>query len=266
MRIATLNVNGIRAATRRGLAGWLTERDCDIVALQEVRCPASLLPVDALAGYHVSYHEGDHPGRNGVAVLSREAPLATRQGFGYRHDTEGRYLEVDFPSLRVGSLYLPKGGIPDGDAGEVDRYRRKMRFLRSFRGYLTRTRREAQAAGQELVVLGDFNIAHTRLDLKNWRTNQKSPGFLAEEQEWFDSILGSRSLVDVVRRLHPDTDGPYSWWSWRGQSFAQDTGWRIDYPLASPGLAGRACRGGSDRSVDYDSRLSDHAPVVVDYA
>ena len=266
MRIATLNVNGIRAATRRGLAGWLTERDCDIVALQEVRCPASLLPVDALAGYHVSYHEGDHPGRNGVAVLSREAPLATRHGFGYRHDAEGRYLEVDFPSLRVGSLYLPKGGIPDGDAGEVDRYRRKMRFLRSFRGYLTRTRREAQAAGQELVVLGDFNIAHTRLDLKNWRTNQKSPGFLAEEQEWFDSILGSRSLVDVVRRLHPDTDGPYSWWSWRGQSFAQDTGWRIDYHLASPGLAGRACRGGSDRSVDYDSRLSDHAPVVVDYA
>ncbi|MBK9697395.1 MAG: exodeoxyribonuclease III [Propionibacteriaceae bacterium] len=265
MRIATLNVNGIRAAARRGLGTWLEERQCDIVALQEVRCPAGLIPQNTLAGYHLSYHEGALPGRNGVAVLSRQAPLATRHGFGYRHDAEGRYLEVDYPGLRVGSLYLPKGGHPDGDAAEVDRYRRKLLFLRSFRAHLTRSRLQARAAGLEFIVLGDFNIAHTPADLKNWRSNQRSPGFLPQEREWFDTILGPRSLVDVVRRLHPHAEGPYSWWSWRGQSFTQDVGWRIDYHLASPGLAGRARRGGTDRAIDYESRLSDHAPVVVDY-
>lgn len=240
MRIATLNVNGIRAAARRGLGTWLEERQCDIVALQEVRCPAGLIPQNTLAGYHLSYHEGALPGRNGVAVLSRQAPLATRHGFGYRHDAEGRYLEVD-------------------------RYRRKLLFLRSFRAHLTRSRLQARAAGLEFIVLGDFNIAHTPADLKNWRSNQRSPGFLPQEREWFDTILGPRSLVDVVRRLHPHAEGPYSWWSWRGQSFTQDVGWRIDYHLASPGLAGRARRGGTDRAIDYESRLSDHAPVVVDY-
>lgn len=180
---------------------------------------------------------------------------------------------MDLPGLTVASLYLPKGGVPDGrprqPGGEVDeltRYKRKMHFLRSFRPYLTRARRSAQAEGREFLVMGDFNIAHTRNDLRNWRTNQRSEGFLPEEREWFGSILGPRTLVDVVRRLHPETDGPYSWWSWRGQSFANDTGWRIDYHLATPGLAARAVTGGTDRDADYDSRLSDHAPVVVDYA
>lgn len=273
LRIATVNVNGIRAAVRRGFDGWLARRECDIVALQEVRCPTALLPYEAFEGYHLSYHEGNLPGRNGVALLTREAPLAVREGFGYAKDAEGRYLEVDLPGLTVASLYLPKGGVPDGPprqpGGEVDeltRYKRKMRFLRSFRPYLTRARRAAQAEGREFLVMGDFNIAHTRHDLRNWRTNQRSEGFLPEEREWFGSILGPRTLVDVVRRLHPETDGPYSWWSWRGQSFANDTGWRIDYHLATPGLATRAITGGTDRDADYESRLSDHAPVVVDYA
>lgn len=266
LRVATVNVNGIRAAARRGFGAWLAARDCDIVALQEVRCPTALLPYEVFEGYHLSYHEGNLPGRNGVALLTRQAPLAVREGFGYAHDAEGRYLEVDLPGLRVASLYLPKGGIPDGDADELLRYRRKMRFLRSFRPYLTRARREAKAAGLEFLVMGDFNIAHTRHDLKNWRANQRSEGFLPEEREWLGSILSPRTLVDVVRRLHPDAEGPYSWWSWRGQSFANDTGWRIDYQLASPGLAARAHTGGTDREPDYESRMSDHAPVVVEYS
>ncbi|MEA5055868.1 MAG: exodeoxyribonuclease III [Propionicimonas sp.] len=267
MRIATVNVNGIRAAVRRGFGDWLAGRDCDIVALQEVRCPTSLLPYEAFEGYHLSYHEGNLPGRNGVALLTRAEPEAIREGFGYAHDAEGRYLEVDLPGLRVASLYLPKGGVPDtDDPDETRRYQRKMRFLRSFRPYLTRTRREAKAQGREFLVMGDFNIAHTRNDLRNWRSNQHSEGFLPEEREWFGSILSPRTLVDVVRRLQPDADGPYSWWSWRGQAFANDTGWRIDYHLASAELAARALPGGTDREAEYDSRLSDHAPVVVDYA
>ena len=265
MRVATVNVNGIRAAVRRGFDNWLAERNCDIVALQEVRCPTSLVPYEAMDGYHVSYHEGNLPGRNGVALLTRQAPLAIREGFGYARDAEGRYLEVDLPGLRVASLYLPKGGIPRKGGDELVRFQRKLHFLRAFRPYLTRARREAQAAGLEFLVMGDFNIAPTELDLKNPKANIHNPGFLPEEREWMASILSPRTLVDVVRRLHPGEKGPYSWWSWRGQSWNTDAGWRIDLQLATPGLAARAVVGGTDKADSYESRMSDHAPVVVDY-
>jgi exodeoxyribonuclease-3 len=269
MRVATVNVNGIRAATRRGFAEWLAARDCDLVALQEVRSPSALVPPEAMAGYHYCYHPGDRAGRNGVALLSRTPPIAIREGFGNpAFDAEGRYLEADLDlngwRLTVGSLYLPKGGRADDSPAELARYRRKLRFLRAFRPYLTRARLRAQA--REFLVMGDFNIAHSRLDLRNWRSNQAAVGFLPEEREWFGSILGPRTLVDVVRRLHPDADGPYSWWSWMGNSFNNDVGWRIDYQLTTPELAKAATGGGTDRAESYEARMSDHAPVVVDYA
>ena len=216
-------------------------------------------------GYHVSYHEGNLPGRNGVALLTRQAPLAIREGFGYARDAEGRYLEVDLPGLRVASLYLPKGGIPRKGGDELARFQRKLHFLRAFRPYLTRARREAHAAGLEFLVMGDFNIAPTELDLKNPRANLHNPGFLPEEREWMASILFPRTLVDVVRRLHPGEKGPFRGGGWRGQSWNTDAGWRIDLQLASPGLAARAVNGGTDKADSYESRMSDHAPVVVDY-
>ena len=270
MRVATVNVNGIRAATRRGFADWLAGRDCDLVALQEVRCPAGLVPAEALDGYHYCYHPGDRAGRNGVALLSRTPPLAIREGFGNAaFDAEGRYVEADLDlcgwKLTVGSLYLPKGGRADDTPAELARYRRKLRFLRSFRPYLTRARLDAKAQGREFLVMGDFNIAHTRLDLRNWRTSNAAVGFLPQERDWFASILGPRTLMDVVRELHPDTDGPYSWWSWMGNAFNNDVGWRIDYHLATPALARAAITGGTDRAATYEARMSDHAPVVVDY-
>ena len=270
MRVATVNVNGIRASTRRGFADWLAARDCDLVALQEVRAPADLVPAEAVAGYHFAYHEGDRAGRNGVALLSRAPLLDVRHGFDHPSDSEGRYLEADVDlngwRLTVGSLYLPKGGRADDTPTELARYRHKRRFMRSFRPYLTRSRLRAAAAGREFLVMGDFNVAHTSLDLRNWRSNQKNVGFLPEEREWFGSLLGRRTLVDVVRGLHPDTDGPYSWWSWLGNAFNNDAGWRIDYHLATPSLARAALGGGTDRADSYEARLSDHAPVVVDYA
>ncbi|MEO6090179.1 MAG: exodeoxyribonuclease III [Umezawaea sp.] len=168
--------------------------------------------------------------------------------------------------LTVGSLYLPKGGRADDTPAELARYRRKLRFLRSFRPYLTRARLRARADDREFLVMGDFNIAHTRWDLRNWRTSQKAVGLLPEEREWFASVLGPRTLADVVRRLLPETDGPYSWWSWMGNAFNNDVGWRIDYHLATPGLAAAATSGGTDRADSYETRMSDHAPVVVDYA
>ena len=302
MRIATFNVNGIRAAQRRGFESWLAERAPDVVALQEVRCPATALPSGVFGDYHLAYEPGHIAGRNGVAVLTRTRPAAVRTWDGevlmrdpgeeHLHTepspagtmarglspfaSEGRYIEVDLADspVTVASLYLPKGGlpahlqkpggreVPDGGA----KYERKMGFLASFARQLERSRKSAKAAGREFLLLGDLNIAHTRQDLTNWRTSNKAEGFLPEEREWFGSVLSPRTLVDVVRGLHDDADGPYSWWSWRGQSFANDTGWRIDYHLATPGLATRAITGGTDRDADYDSRLSDHAPVVVDYA
>lgn len=268
--MASVNVNGIRAAVRRGMIDWLDDRRPDIVGLQEMRCPADQVP--ALDGYHISHHLGDIPGRNGVAVLSRTAPTAVRRGTGSREfDREGRYVEVDLdlgagrPGLTVGSLYLPKGGTPYSDEASQVKYERKMRFCRHFGSYLTRARRAARRSGREFLVMGDWNVAPTELDLRNWRTNRKSEGFLPEEREWIASIQSPRTLIDVVRRLHPDTNGPYSWWSWRGQSFANDTGWRIDHQLATPALAAAAVTAGTDREPTYEARKSDHSPVVVDY-
>ncbi len=270
MRIATVNVNGIRASIRRGFLDWLAERQPDLVALQEVRCPADQVPLAVTERYHFAYHPGNRAGRNGVALLSQVPAVAVRQGFGHREfDDEGRYLEADFDlagwRLTVASLYLPKGGRADDTPAELARYQHKLRFMRSLRPYLTRARLAAAAQGREFLVMGDFNIAHTRADVRNWRGNAKSVGFLPEERAWLGSLLGPRSLIDVVRWLHPDDEGPYSWWSWLGNAFDNDTGWRIDYHFASPQLA-RAAQGAVvDRPASYQARLSDHAPVIVDY-
>ena len=281
MRVATFNINGIRATHRRGFGDWLASRDCDVVALQEVRAPVAALPDGAFGGYHAAYDPGTLAGRNGVAILTRMPPAAVRtwgapavrldpdgqptreapdpddrDGTAYPRLArelrdfahQGRYLEVDLADapVTIASLYLPKGGLPahlqvagrmreapDGGA----RYERKMRFLAGFARQVTAARRQARAAGREFLLLGDLNIAHEPLDVVNWRRQVRNEGFLPEEREWFGALVGPRRLVDVVRRLHPDTQGPYSWWSWLGESFTNDTGWRIDYHLATPRLA-----------------------------
>lgn len=266
LRIATFNVNGIRAAHRRGFLPWLEGRNCGVVALQEVRCPVDQLPENAFGGYHAAYDSGKLAGRNGVAVLTREEPLAVRLGIGHKEFAdEGRYIEVDLPRVTIASVYVPKGGTPFEDEASLAKYHRKFRFLTRFRNHLVEARRAAAREGREFVVLGDFNVAHQEIDLKNWRANRKSEGFLPEEREWFGANLSPRTLIDVVRHVHPDTPGPYSWWSWRGQAFTNDAGWRIDYHLASAGLARTAVTAGTDRDPSYDARISDHAPVVVDY-
>lgn len=269
LRIASANVNGIRASVRRGLDGWLASRRPDVVGLQEMRCPVEALPHDAWPGCHLSCHPGGIAGRNGVALLTREPPVAVRMGFGSRtFDDEGRYLEVDLDLpgllLSVGSLYLPKGGRP-AEPAEQRAHRRKLAFLRSFGPYLGRARRRALQEGREFCVLGDFNIAHGPQDLANPRGNTRNPGYLPEERAWFDSVVSPRTLVDVVRAHRPDEQGPYSWWTWRGQGWNADAGWRIDYHLVTPGLARRVVAAGTDREASYEARMSDHSPVVVDY-
>ncbi len=270
LRVATFNVNGIRAAERRGFADWFTERHPDVLAVQEMRCPVAEVP-DVFGGHHLLYHPGTLAGRNGVALVTAAEPSAVRSGFGNREfDDEGRYVEADLDLsggrlLRVASVYVPKGGTPYEDAASLARMERKFRFLRSFARYLTRARREAARDGREFIVMGDWNIAPTEFDLRNWRSNKKSEGFLPEEREWIASVQSPRTLVDVVRARTGMTDGPYSWWSWRGKAFDTDAGWRIDYQLATPALVTAAAAAGTDRPATYDSRISDHAPVVVDY-
>jgi exodeoxyribonuclease-3 len=291
IRIGTHNVNGIRAALRRGFCGYWDETAADVVALQEVRCRVDDLPLEAFDGFHVTLDAGQLAGRNGVAILTRHAPervrslaevvtevspggrptdlsaerIVNRDLAAFSH--EGRYVEVDLADapVRVASLYLPKGAAWPYEEGTEEKYLRKMRFMRGLARALTASKREAAAEGREFLVMGDFNIAHTKQDLRNWRSNQKSEGFLPEEREWFGTLLGPRRLIDVVRRLHPDVEGPYSWWSWRGQAFVNDSGWRIDYHLASPGLAKAATNAFVGREATYEARVSDHSPVVVDY-
>lgn len=260
LRVATFNVNGIRAAVRRGFAGWLAKRDPDVVLLQEVRASPQDIPDGAFDGYHLAYHEGNQRGRAGVAVLSREVPTGVRIGFGSAEfDLQGRYVEVDLPGVTVGSLYLPKGEV----AGE--KWDAKLRFMGEFAAHTAKAARRAKRAGRGFVVGGDFNIAHTQADLKAWKTNQRSIGFLPPERDWFGALISTGGLIDVIRDLHPEQDGPYTWWSWRGRQFDNDAGWRIDHQLATSALAAAAVAGGVDRENSYAERMSDHAPVWVDY-
>ncbi len=276
VRVATFNANGIRAAVRRGFGDWLATRGCDLVAVQEMRCGTGDLP--DLPGYHLAYDPGSRPGRNGVAVYSRMPPGATRLMDRRAFADEGRYLEVDYDLgggrlLTVVSVYVPKGGWastvgPDA-AGEARRLAHKQRFCASLTHRLATARRTAQAAGRELLVMGDLNIAHTPQDLARASANRRQVGFLPWEREWLGAQLSPRRLVDVVRRVHPDAQGPYSWWRWgavgRPGPFEGDVGWRIDYHLATPGLARRAVAASTDKGEHAAYRMSDHAPVVVDY-
>ncbi len=260
LRIATHNVNGIRAAVRRGYRAWVDARDLDVICLQEVRAPREEVPADVADGYHLAFDAGDRAGRNGVAVLTREEPSAIRVGIGSAEfDLHGRYVEVDLPGITVASLYLPKGDVYG------PKYEAKMRFMAEFEAYLKQARTRAKKSSRELLVCGDFNIAHAEVDIKAWKANLKSDGFLPEERAWLTELFGAAKFVDVIRMLYPDQAGPYSWWSWRGKAFDNDAGWRIDYHVASAGLAERAAAGTVDRAASYAERISDHAPVTVDY-
>jgi exodeoxyribonuclease-3 len=227
LRVATANVNGIRAAAKKGFGAWLATRGLDVVCLQEVRAIGSEIPAGLFDGWHGAHAESVTKGRCGVSVLTRERPTAVRVGFGSAEfDPEGRYVEVDLAGVTVGSLYLPKGGVgtPRQDA--------KYRFM-------------------------------TEADIKSWKTNLKSSGFLPEERAWLGEVF--TDFVDVVRARHPDRAGPYTWWSYRGRAFDNDAGWRIDHHVATPDLAGRARCAVVDRAASYDTRWSDHSAVVVDY-
>ncbi|MEU3446536.1 exodeoxyribonuclease III [Streptomyces thermolilacinus] len=262
LTVTTANVNGVRAAAKKGFVEWLAGTAADVLCLQEVRADESQLPeaVRAPEGWHAYHAPAAAKGRAGVSLYTRREPDAVRVGFGVSEfDTSGRYLEADLPGVTVASLYLPSGEVG------TERQDEKVRFMDAFLPYLKELRERAAADGREVLVCGDWNIAHREADLKNWRANRNSSGFLPEEREWFGRVIDEAGYVDVVRALHPDQDGPYSWWSYRGRAFDNDSGWRIDYHMATPGLASRALKARVERAETHAARWSDHAPVTAVY-
>ncbi|GAA1876983.1 exodeoxyribonuclease III [Pseudonocardia ailaonensis] len=255
--VSSVNVNGVRAASGKGLLEWLATSGATAICLQETRARPADLPTaftSALAGWHLTLEPAEAPGRSGVAVLSRDEPTAVRRGIGApEFERSGRYVEVDLPGVTVASLYLPKG-----EAG-TPRQEEKDRFLAALAQHLAEAREKAAAGGREMVVAGDFNIAPAEADIRNWKGNLAHSGFLPHERAWFAGLCDS-GWTDGVRALH-EGPGPYTWWSYRGRAFDNDAGWRIDHVLATAGL--RPEHAGVERAAAYDRRWSDHAPVTV---
>lgn len=262
LTVTTVNVNGLRAAAKKGFGPWLAGSSADVVCLQEVRAEADQLPAEVRSpeGWFTVHAPAAAKGRAGVALYMRREPEAVRIGFGSSEfDLAGRYVEADLPGVTVASLYLPSGEVG------TERQDEKTRFMDAFLPYLKELRERAAAGGREVVVCGDWNIAHQEADLRNWKGNRKNSGFLPEERDWLTRVYAEAGYVDVVRALHPDQEGPYSWWSYRGRAFDNDTGWRIDLQVATPGLARRAVKAWVERAATHGERWSDHAPVSAVY-
>lgn len=255
LRIISLNLNGIRSACNKNLLPWIAVQQADVVCLQELKAQIPDLSPEmrAPAGLHAYYHPAEKKGYSGVGLWCRRLPDRVVEGIGNAEfDAEGRYLRADFGSLSVISLYLPSG------SSSPERQEAKFRFMEVFWPHLA----ALFAEGREVVICGDWNIAHQAIDLKNWRSNQKNSGFLPEEREWIGKLFAEQGWVDVYRRLEPTaTDACYTWWSNRGQAWANNVGWRIDYHIATPGIAALA----RQAAVYKDTRFSDHAPLIVDY-
>ena len=260
--MASVNVNGVRAAVRRGMPAWQAKRSPDVLCLQEIRATDELLHEALGAGWHGVHEEGAAKGRAGVAVLGRVPARAVRQGVGpAEFEGAGRWVEADYAitGLKSGLLTAISAYVHTGEAG-TPRQDEKHRFLDAARARLDALRGE----GRAVVLTGDLNVAHREADLKNWKGNLTKAGFLPAERDWFDALFAA-GWVDVVRHVTEEVAGPYSWWSWRGKAFDNDSGWRIDYQIATPDLAATVLSAEIDRAPSYAERWSDHAPVVVDY-
>lgn len=253
MRIISANLNGIRSAAKKGFYAWLRAQRADVVCMQEIKAqetdlePAMLSP----KGYSAAFSLAEKKGYSGVGLYSRVPPDKVLRGFGSREfDREGRYVEARFGKLSVISVYLPSG------SSSPERQQAKFRFLEEFRPHLSALAK----ARREVVLCGDWNIAHKEIDLRNWRSNQKNSGFLPEERAWISGVFDEIGFVDVFRRINQKPD-QYTWWSNRGDAWNKNVGWRIDYHIATAGLANAAKR----ESIYKAKRFSDHAPLTIDY-
>ena len=257
-RLITLNLNGIRSAASKGFLDWAANAGADCMGVQEVKAQADDVSgrFERIADLDGHFHFAEKKGYSGVGLYTKKAPSAVITGFGNKEfDAEGRYVETRYDTAKrkfsVISCYFPSGS-----SGE-ERQAAKFRFLAKMYPHLVKLKAE-----REFVLVGDVNIAHQEIDLRNWKSNQKNSGFLPEERAWLTKLFDEAGLVDVYRTLEPDaTDAAYTWWSNRGQAWANNVGWRLDYHLATPGIAAKARR----EHIYLEQRFSDHAPLIIDY-
>ena len=268
--VATINVNGVRAAFRNGMGDWLKNSTADVLALQEVR--ATRADLDELFNdhgglatnggkWHILHDEASAKGRAGVALVSKMPAVVSKVALGAKDfDSAGRWLEGVFKIgsklVTVVSCYVHSGEVDTPK--QVEKYK----FLEAMQSRMAKLTKEQALA----LVVGDLNVGHTELDIKNWKGNVKNAGFLPEERAYFDTLMGKQGWVDIGRATHPNKPGPYTWWSYRGKAFDTDAGWRIDYHLATPALAKVSGKYKVHRAPSYDARWTDHSPVTVEYA
>ncbi|MBA2353024.1 MAG: exodeoxyribonuclease III [Burkholderiales bacterium] len=253
LRIITLNLNGIRSASRKGAFTWLAAQNTDIFCVQELKARAGDMTAEMLAPADLNgyFHYAEKKGYSGVGIYARKQPDKIVIGLGIGDiDAEGRYLQADFGRLSVISVYLPSG------SSSPERQLVKFAFMERFMPHL----RELFASGREIILCGDWNIAHQEIDLKNWRGNRKNSGFLPEERAWLSLVFDECGFSDVFRAMNQEPD-QYTWWSNRGQAWAKNVGWRIDYQIATPAIAQRA----RAVAIYKEQRFSDHAPLTIDY-
>jgi exodeoxyribonuclease-3 len=257
-KLTSLNLNGIRSATSKGLEAWLTQVKPDCICVQEVKAQADDVKgrFEQLAGLRGYFHFAEKKGYSGVGLYTRHEPSDVVVGYGSgEFDAEGRYVELRFDTPRSKHSII-SAYFPSGSSGE-DRQLAKYRFLEEFFPHL-----HGLKATRDFILCGDVNIAHQEIDLKNWKGNRKNSGFLPEERAWMTRLLNEAGLVDVYRQLHPaTTDEAYTWWSNRGQAYAKNVGWRLDYHLATPGLAS----GAKSAAIYKGEKFSDHAPLTIEY-
>ena len=254
LRVITVNVNGIRAAARKGFYQWLKIQDADVICIQETKAQQAQLTDTVFhpEAYSSYFHDAEKKGYSGVAIYSRIPVKDVKIGFGWPDiDSEGRYLQIDFDKLSIASLYMPSGSSKE--ERQLVKYDMMSRFQQRLLEQLSDSR--------DYIICGDWNIAHKKIDIKNWRGNQKNSGFLPEERAWMDALFDDLGYIDTFRRVNSAAD-EFTWWSNRGQAWANNVGWRIDYQIATPGLKNTVLAA----SIYRDERFSDHAPLIVDYA
>lgn len=252
-RIISVNVNGIRAAERKGFFEWLLVQDADVVCIQETKAQEEQLSDEIyhLPGYFRYFHDAQKRGYSGTAVFTKYKPKKVSVGLGWGvADNEGRYVQVDFDNLSVASLYMPSGS--SGDPRQAIKYE----FLDKFAEYLAKIKKQ----DREYIICGDYNIVHKEIDIKNWKANQKNSGCLPKERAWLDWLFDEQGFVDTFREVNQEAE-QYTWWSNRGQAWANNVGWRLDYQVATPGLKNAI----SATEIYKEQRFSDHAPLIVDY-
>lgn len=253
MRIITANVNGIRSAAKKGFFGWLAKQKADVICLQEVRASEDLLEEAhlRLPDYHCYFKSAQKSGYSGVGILSKQKPQKVVRELGFPlADDEGRYIHVELDNLIIASLYMPSG--TSGEGRQALKYQFMDQFLEILNSHVK--------SKKSYIICGDWNIAHKNIDIKNWKGNQKNSGFLPEERAWLDTLFEKKGFIDAFREVNHQAE-QYTWWSHRGQAWAKNVGWRIDYQVLSPNLKNTV----KHASIYKDERFSDHAPLIIDY-